>query len=60
MVDVRESFSNLGDSIRSFFEFVQGKLSNFNNLSMGEKIAYVCVFVGFLFILVSLVLFVFM
>jgi len=60
MVDVRESFVNLGDSIRSFLEFVQGKLSHFSSLGALEKVAYVCVFVGFLFILVSVILFVFM
>jgi hypothetical protein len=54
----QDSLQAMNDSINSFFNFIAGKLSNFKNLSLGEQIAYPCVGLGLILIVVSLVMFI--
>jgi len=62
--DFKDAWSNkvaaMNESINDFFSFVGNKLKNFKNLSLGEQIAYCCVILGFVLVLVSIVLFVIM
>ena len=55
-----EKMARINESINEFFSFIGNKLKNFKRLSLGEQIAYCCVGMGLVLILVSIVLFVVM
>jgi len=55
---ITEKFQLLSQKLNEFSSFVADKLKNFPRISLGEKISYVAVGVGFLFILISVVLFI--
>ena len=44
--------------INNFFNFVMGRLKNFKNLTLGEQIAYGVIGAGFVFIIISIFLFI--
>jgi len=54
---ITEKFQVLSQKLNEFSNFVVGKLKNFPRISWGEKISYISAGAGFLFILISLVLF---
>lgn len=57
-MDVQAVIQNMNESVTDFFTFIAGKLKDFKNLSLGEQIAFPCVGLGLLLILISLVMFV--
>lgn len=59
-MDIKESFEDVKEKIVNFFTFIADKLKNFKNLSLGEQIAYCCVGIGFILIIVSLIMFIVM
>jgi len=46
------------EQLNGFIGFVNGKLNNFKNLSLGEQIAFSCVGLGIVLILASVMLFI--
>ncbi|PIN74981.1 hypothetical protein COV17_04375 [Candidatus Woesearchaeota archaeon CG10_big_fil_rev_8_21_14_0_10_36_11] len=62
MAEVTSGFTQklniINKKVRAFFSFVGTKLQNFPRLSIGEKIAYPCVGLGFILIITSMILFV--
>jgi len=59
-MDVQATLKNMNESINDFFTFIAGKLKDFKNLSLGEQIAFPCVGLGLLLIVVSLFMFILM
>ena len=45
-------------SISAFFDFINGKLNDFPNLTRGEQISFISIGVGLILILTSMVLFI--
>ena len=51
-------FAGVNRSLDEFGSFLIGKLKNFKNLTLGEQISYVCIALGFVLILTSIILFI--
>jgi len=49
----------VNQQLNEFFTFVNGKLANFPNLSLGEQISYPSAGLGLILMLVALVLFIY-
>ena len=57
-MNLNMQLNQINQSINQFFSFIIAKLKNYQNLSLGEQIAYPAIVAGFLLILVSIVLFI--
>ena len=59
MSSIQDSFAGMQESMRLFFTFIGGKLSNYKNLSVGEQVSYLLAGLGLVLIFISVVLFFF-
>jgi hypothetical protein len=59
--DIKDSIgdrmANFNEQLNDFFGFLGKKLGNFSRLALGEQIAYSCIGVGGVLILVAIILF---
>jgi len=55
---LNQQITILNEKINKFFNFVIGRLKNFKNLTLVEQIAYGVIGAGFVFIIISIFLFI--
>ena len=57
MSSIQDSFAGMQESMRLFFTFIGGKLSDYKNISLGEQIAYPLTVIGLLCLIIAVILF---
>ena len=55
-MDLQAALNWFNEKVSAFFTFIAGKLKNFKGLSLGEQIAFPCVGLGLLLIVISSVM----
>ncbi|HIJ10754.1 TPA: hypothetical protein HA278_01730 [Candidatus Woesearchaeota archaeon] len=58
MVALKEQFAQWNVQLNENLAFIEGKLRNFKNLTVGEQVSYSSIGLGLMCILTSIVLFI--
>jgi hypothetical protein len=56
--DINAQLTALGQAITEFFKFLNQRLNDFKNITLGEQISFGAIVIGIIFILISIFLFI--